>query len=353
MRFVPLSDVQEGMALGRTLYGANGEILLSKGTVLKDKFIRRIHDLQYNGIYIEDDVSEGMDINELVDPEVKQKAVKVMKTAFHRIEKGLNHTETSKKEIQAIVDTILEDIMSNKDIIVNIIDLKMYDDYTFHHSTNVAILATVLGIACKLNKKDLYELCMAGILHDIGKVTVPDHILNKKEKLTDEEWQEMQKHAENGYRILKEKFQLPTKAYIGVLQHHERYDGTGYPHGKKGRDISLFGRILNIADVYDALTSDRPYRKGWPPAEALEFLMGNGGVHFDPHLVQIFYQKISPYPVGTVVCLSNNKKGIVKKNCEGLGLRPLVRIIQEDNQKVSPYDIDLSQPKNNAIAIIM
>jgi HD-GYP domain-containing protein (c-di-GMP phosphodiesterase class II) len=187
---------------------------------------------------------------------------------------------------------------------------------------------------------------MASLLHDIGKMFIPQEILNKKGKLTDEEYEIVKTHSFKGYQILKENAEFSYYSSIGVLHHHEKYNGTGYPFELKGNKISILGRIIAIADVYDALISDRPYRKSLFPSEALEYIMGGGGTFFDTEIVRFFTKIVAPYPIGTGVLLSNNSTGIVIKNYRDCCMRPVVKIIKQGDELITPYFIDLKNDSN-------
>jgi HD-GYP domain-containing protein (c-di-GMP phosphodiesterase class II) len=225
------------------------------------------------------------------------------------------------------------------------IDLRAYDDYTFYHSVNVGVLSVTVGAALGLNKKQLHNLCLAALLHDIGKVFIPKEIVNKPEKLTDEEFKIIKTHSIKGYEYIREKFDIPVSSYIGVLQHHERYDGTGYPFSIEGNKISMFGKIIAASDVYDALVSSRPYRKAVLPSEAMEYIMGGSGSYFDALIVNTFTQRIAPYPVGTCVLMSDGRCGIVVENYYNCCLRPKIKVVAHYPTKVEPYFIDLKNDR--------
>lgn len=330
MRFVPAYCIRDGMVLGQTLYGPSGEVLLRNGTIIKDSYIEKIQSLGYNGAYVEDDLSKDIEVHEIISAELKNKTVNILKNTFIQIEKKDSASKNKNiKKMKALVDSIFNEISSHDNFMVNMIDIKIFDDYTFFHSTNVTILSVVIGIAFGLEKKELLELGMSALLHDIGKVFIAKDILNKNGPLTDVEFNSMKDHPIKGYEHLKDVLSISTKAYVGVLQHHEKYDGQGYPHGKSGKDISLFGRIIAIADVYDALTSDRPYRKAMLPSEAMEYIMGSGGGQFDHELVKLFAKKVAPYPVGSYVYLSDKKECLVVENYEECCMRPKVKVIRD------------------------
>jgi HD-GYP domain-containing protein (c-di-GMP phosphodiesterase class II) len=356
MRFVPTSCLRSGMRLCKTLYGKNNEVLLTTGTILTETYINRILLLKYNGVYIEDDLSKDIEVVNIISDELKQKAVRGIKDIF--IQNSLNQPKGKQLKhcriasTKLLVENIVEEILNNNKLMINMVDLKVFDEYTYYHSVNVTVLSIVLGVALNLNKEELHKLGLGALLHDIGKVFIPVEILNKPAKLTPDEFEVMKSHAEVGYKHVKENYDLPVKSYVGILQHHEKYDGNGYPDGKSGEQIYLFGRIISICDVYDALTSDRPYRKGMLPSEAMEYIMGGSSVLFDPNLVRIFMTKVAPYPVGMCVKLSNKYSGIVLENYENFCMRPRLRIYKKDEIEVEPFELDLTNPQNNGITIV-
>lgn len=248
---------------------------------------------------------------------------------------------------KAIVQDIIEQIIENKGITVNMIDLKTYDDYTYYHSVNVGVLSLVLGVALGRNRPTLYKLGVGALLHDIGKMFIDKDIIDKPDSLTPEEYEEVKKHPTLGYEYLvNSNLDLPISGLIGILQHHERNDGSGYPDGLCGKEIHEFGRIIAIADVFDAMTSDRPYRPGMMPSEVMEYLMGGAGTLFDPELVYLFTRKVAAFPLGTCVLLSNGLTAIVVKNYEDCCLRPKVKIIRSDD--AHPLYFDLKNDRNLA-----
>lgn len=350
MRYVPIKYIKEDMVLAKTLYGYNGEILLTIGVPILSTYIKKLYELGFAGLYIKDKLSEDITVADVISEELKMKTINSLRS--------LMRNNISKQEIQAslkiigkqIVD-IVDEISINEDTMINMVNLKVASEYTFYHCVDVCVLSIVLGVALNFNKEDLYLLGTASLLHDVGKIYTPNDILDKPGKLTYEEFQIIKKHSGNGYKYVKENLNINDKVYTGIYQHHERYDGTGYPLNIKGKEISLFGRIIAIADVYDALISDRPYRKGVLPSDAIEFIMGSSDSMFDQQLVKTFCTKLAPYPIGTCVKLSNGLIGIVVENYSSNCLRPSVKVIQEDNELVEPYLINLKQSDYNVTII--
>lgn len=339
MRYLHMNQVSEGMVLGKPLYGIEAEMLLAENVILKEEYIQRMKELGITGVYIKDEFSEEVEIPEIIKPELKFKTMQTLKRLFV----GDQHSEQAYEDLQGMLDEIVEQIMGSRDVQVNLIDLKVYDEYTYFHSMNVALYAVVTGCGLGLSKRDLHLLGLAGALHDIGKKFISKEILNKKGRLTKEEFDEIKKHPLLGYHYIRDKFNIPSKACIGILQHHERFDGKGYPGSKVGEEASLFGRILAVSDVYDALLSKRPYHDPILPSEGLEYILANSGLQFDPKVVRAFSKRVATYPLGTEVKLSNDQRGIVVKNYVDFNLRPRVKIFT--NSKTPVY-IDLKDDKN-------
>jgi len=351
MRFVPVVGLMEGMTVGKSLYDVNHKLLLSKGNMITRTYIERIQYLGYQGIYIDDELSKDIEVKDVIRDELRMKAIQSLKDAFIYTDLETKGGQKKVKEkidvTKMLITNIVEDILENKDTMVNLIDLKFFDDYTFFHSVNVAVLSVLVGVELGLSREQLFNLGLAAILHDIGKIFIDKEILNKPTKLTASEYAVMKKHSEYGYNYLKETYEIPSASYVAVLQHHEQYDGNGYPEGKSKDDISLLGRIICVADVYDALTSNRPYRKQLLPSEAMEYIMANGGLMFDVNLTKIFAKKVAPFPIGTYVRLSNGYLGIVTENFEEACMRPKVKIILDMNAKrVKPAVVDLRRDKS-------
>lgn len=338
-----MSQVSEGMILGKALYGIGAEMLLAENVPLKKEYIQRIKELGIIGVYIKDEFSEEVEVPEIIKPELKAKTIQALKKLFVADDIGGNNTEQAYQNLQRMLDEIVNHVVENKDIQINLLDLKVYDEYTYFHSVNVAVYAIVTGCGLGLSKQDLHLLALAGVLHDIGKKFIPKEILNKKGKLTKEEFEKIKMHSVLGYNYLKNNFNFPSKAYVGVLQHHERFDGKGYPDNRVGEETSLFGRILAVSDVYDALLSKRPYHEPILPSEGLEYILANSGRQFDPQVVLAFSRRVATYPLGTEVELSNGQKGIVVKNYVDFNLRPRIKVFSDSEP---PVYIDLKDDRN-------
>lgn len=345
MRFIPITYVQPGQRLAADLTASKNKILVRRGVVLSAPLIRKVGTLGFQGVYIDDDLSEGLEIIDVVSHDLKMKTKNEVEALFTSVETNFVSNAVMKmSSIKGLVQNIVDEIFHNRRVMLNVIDLRAYDDYTYSHSLNVAVLSIIVGITLGMSKDSLNELAMGALLHDIGKMFVDKDILNKPTKLTPEEFEHMKKHSELGYDYLKSHFDISQNSRIAALQHHEHYNGEGYPSKISGQDIHLFGRIVCLVDVYDALTSDRPYRKAMLPSDAMEYIMSGFNTLFDPEIVRALTRKVAPYPVGTILRLSTGELCIVTENHEGTGLRPVVRIV-EDN-KPTDRVIDLANDRS-------
>ncbi len=357
MRLVPIECVRQGSCLAKTIYDNDGRVLLREGVILNDALIRRIKLIKIYSIYIHDEYSDNV-IEDVIKPELRQKAVKTLKDTFVSFEKynictnNKMHNKESEfikekqqyfQSIGNIANNILEELLSQKNILINVVDIKSLDSYTYQHSVNVAVLSLVLGLQLQLNKFELYCLCLGALVHDMGKIFVPKEIIQKYDKLTDKEYAIAKEHAQKGYEYLKGSLDITAPARMIALQHHERADGTGYPEGRKASEINKLAKIVGIADVYDALTSDRPHRRALSPNEALEYIMASGSTLFDYNMVVAFSKAVVPYPDGTLVKLTNGDIAIIEQNNPNFPLRPKIRIIKSNENVNRNKHIDLME----------
>ncbi|MDR2422746.1 MAG: HD-GYP domain-containing protein, partial [Deltaproteobacteria bacterium] len=215
-------------------------------------------------------------------------------------------------EVQENVDELVESVSRNQDALTALIKLRRFDDYTYTHSLNVSVLSIASGKALGLSDDELKILGLGTMFHDLGKCRVPAFILNKPDKLTDEEFAIMKNHAALSAEILIEQnVQVDDQVIKVARHHHERMDGSGYPDHLKGGDIPYLATVCGLSDVYDALTSDRVYHKGMLPHDALKFIYGLRGTHFQPEWVDRFVQSVGIYPPGSVVELNNGHLAVV------------------------------------------
>lgn len=348
MRLKHIDMVQDGDIVAKPILLPNGNVLIGIGYKLDNRMIKRLKNIGIDRVYIEDALTSDIVPEDVIDEETRREAV----TAVHKAMTELFDVEVSKgrtvnrelgSTFRNVFNGIMSDLSRRKNVMVNLTTLHTTDGYLFHHAVNVAILAGILGMSKGYNRQQLEELGVGALLFDIGMTQLPAELWNKKGPLTEEERKLMQTHTEKGFDLLRNRFDISLLSAHCALQHHERIDGHGYPRGLKAGEIREYAQIVAIADVYDALTSVRPYRNRYKPSEALEFLMAAGSTHFDLELVKLFVQHVSIYPVATTVMLNSGQIGVVSANHPKLVHRPTVRILRESDGKevTSPYEIDL------------
>ena len=248
------------------------------------------------------------------------------------------------ERVDPVIEKMMDSVFRHVDALVPLARLKSHDNYTFDRAVANAVLMIAFARNLELDRDTTRDIALGALLQDVGMVRVPGDILAKPGRLTDTEYRVMQSHVETGQWLLAEVDGVPERALEVVTQHHERYDGTGYPNHLRGEAISLFAQMGAIADVYDALTSNRPYQQATAPTVALRKLYEWSSHHFNPTLVQGFIRTVGIYPVGSLVRLENGRLGIVLEQHQDNLLRPKLRIMYDTRKQsyMRPYDIDLA-----------
>lgn len=247
------------------------------------------------------------------------------------------------EKIEPLVENIVSSIFRQPNALLPLLHLKDHDDYTFLHSVSVCALLTSFARTLDLPREIIKEISIGALLHDVGKAKVPDHILNKPAKLTDAEFDKMKSHVVQSKIILMNTPGISQIALDVAAQHHERFDGTGYPNKLKGDEISLYGQMGAIVDVYDAITSNRVYHKGMPPTQALKKLLEWSKFHFDPKLVHAFIRSVGIYPSGSLVRLQSGRLAVVQEQCADNLLHPRVLVMFDALKRtyLAPEVVDL------------
>jgi len=277
------------------------------------------------------------------------KAVSFTEGIMNKIQQG---EKVALKKAKRMMVSLVDHIIDQEQFLLGMTSIKNYDEYTYHHCVNVSILSVSLGQRLGLNMKQLTELGMVALFHDIGKVKIPSQILNKTVKLTDEEWQVIKKHPIEGVRrLLKMKYVdfISIRSAIVAFEHHMFYNHTGYPQVKKNHPLDLFSRIVSLADQYDAMTSARVYsRIPMSPDKALNLMIKQAGSQLDPLLLQFFINMVGIYPIGTLVMLDSKEIGLVYENNPGFINRPRILIVTDSSgNQVDAFSLDLAEKNND------
>ncbi|MGM8060194.1 HD-GYP domain-containing protein [Vogesella indigofera] len=274
---------------------------------------------------------------------IKSQAHALVKTVMQDVRLG---RAVELEQVEPMIESITESVLSNSGALLTLLRIKNKDDYTFLHSVSVGTLMIAFCRSVGMDMETIHLAGLGGILHDTGKALVPDEVLNKPGRLTEEEFDIIKRHPRDGFDILSRTEGISEIPLDITLHHHERVDGSGYPHNLKGDTISTLAKMAAIVDVYDAITADRCYHKGMAPTDALRKIFEWSKYHFDPKLVQAFMRCVGIYPVGTLVLLESGKLGVVIEQHDSNLLTPKIKVMfsSKSNTYLQPEIIDLSRP---------
>ncbi len=325
----PLDEVKPGMEIGRMVLTRDKKIVLSEGTILSQSMIEGLKFWDISTVFIKELLSDEPDIDFSIPETLQQKkfyadyddTVHALKESFAKIR---FFKEVPLAAIRELTNNSIDPLVNSTGVINHIHMIRRQDDYTFHHSVNVAVICGVLGKWLGLAEQDLQDLMLAGLLHDVGKTQIPLEILNKPGKLTPEEMEIMRLHTIRGYRLVCDIPNLPMGVAYGVFQHHERFDGSGYPLGVASDKIHDYAKIIAIADIYDAMTSDRVYHRKITPFAVVDMILEEMFHKLDPEIGIVFLNNIRDFFVGNIVELSDGRQAEVIYLGHFLASRPVV-----------------------------
>jgi len=347
MRRVYLNRLEPGMILAKTIFSPSGQVLLSEGVVLNEKYISRLNEFGVLYVFIKTPAAESTSLPETVGERTRIDCQTQVKKCFHELVKG---DKICIYDISKQVSSILDELLTHPNVIFELSHIQTHSEQTFSHSVNVCILSLLAGITLGFNQNQLRDLGIGAILHDIGKTLLAQNILLKN-KLPSGEKTNFEKHPVFGFDILRQYNELNLLAAHIAFQHHEHFDGQGYPRGLKGHEITEFARIVAYADLYDNLTTDYLDRKGCKPWEALKKLKESIGTKLDPELSDAFMNNIVLYPAGSIVEMKTGEMGIVLRNSRYNLTRPVVRLVVDSNKvPLKPFiEVDLKENRNYSI----
>lgn len=381
IKLIPIEKLQPGMYIHDLNCGwMEHSFLRNRFAVKSDEDVTKVRELGVHEIYI--DTAQGLDVeeaptqeeaahkvDEVLEAIATDAAAPVRRVSVQReVERARNlHSEANRivrdmmgdirlgkqiqlEQIEPLVERIVDSIFRQQDAMLPLARLKDHDEYTFQHSVSVCTLMTSFARTLKLPRDIIHEIAVGALLHDVGKAKVPDDILNKPAKLTDAEFVKMKSHVVQSKIILQGTPGISQIALDVAAQHHERFDGTGYPNKLKGDEISLYGQMGAIVDVYDAITSNRVYHKGMAPTEALRKLLEWSKFHFNPTLVQAFIRAVGIYPTGSLVRLESRRLAVVQaQNPENL-MQPVVKVIfHTRGYYLTPETVDLRHSQDRIV----
>lgn len=341
MKEINIRDLKPGMLVGKPVYNENGVCLVAENFSLNDKSIERIQKLNQIKIWINDDY---VVIRDYLANELKLRVIKCFESTCtsYSSKKVVSDDEKLAKQ-KSIVEGVVKDVTCDTECIKLLNDLKTSNEKTYLHSVEVARISLITGINLNLKESELIILCKAALLHDIGKVESSKSASHSSRIHFDK----TKSHPKLGYEKLKETKKFNSLVYVSVYQHHERYDGNGYPRYIKNKDITLFAKIISVANFFSNLLIGNTSKEPYSISEALECLYTDSSRQFDPKILKIFVSKLPVYEIGQIIKLSSGDKAVVIHNNEACISRPIVRIFNEN--KTLGSEIDLSEIFNVTI----
>ncbi len=333
MNEIKLGELKLGDQLEEAVFSKDGNLLLNKGTVVSYEILSKLknHDVDFYNTITR--ISGEHQPENVLNTRDYEKSVETVKRVF---EKVLSQDQTGIKGkipddqvdmVVGVVEVMLKEINSREELLYSMTKLMDTDDYTYKHSVNVSILSILTAKAMDFSDEEIKEIAIGALLHDIGKAKVGSEVIQKPSALKGNEREEMRKHPEYGYEIVKDVEGLPYSVKQIVRHHHEKLDGTGYPMGLKGMEIPKYVRLVTVCDMYDAMTTNRIYRKRMPVYTALEILMKDAVYKIDREVYRKMTSTICVFPVGVGVILSDGRVGIVSSYTHQNPTRPKVKVI--------------------------
>ena len=349
MRVVPLQEDLVDAVLAMPIYGAEGKLLLEKGVRLTPGSISSLKRRGFTRVAIQDELLKDVEATDTIHEKTMQSAIGSLGAVASNI---LNGTRGDIEPIREALDSIIEDVRDNPTVAIGLYSMCSFDETIYAHGINVCMLSIAIAEGMRLPESTVQQVGMGGLLHDMGTVLIPKRILDKPTSLTDDEYSLVTTHPMKGFEMLQTCYDLGTVAAHAALNHHERLDGSGYPRGLKGDSIPLIGRIVAVADVYDAMVSARPQRRGHLPESVRGYLQENRDKLFDGDAVDAMLRRVAAYPIGTILSLEGGFVAVVVRQDPRDTNRPVIRVVSGPGIK-EIQDIALCDRPDLAVNMIL
>lgn len=348
MRRTSLADLVPGMIVARTVFDSNSRPLLVQNALLTQEYITRLHELGIGSVYVKDGLAD-IEVPQIISDKVFSAVSSDLHQSLNRL---TNQRSIDVKSLKRSVALLIEDIISNRNLLIQLEDIHTYNDYLLFHSINVAVFSIMTGLTMGYPEGNLSDLGIGALLHDLGMIFLDPAILDKPGELTPIEREQVKQHTEFGFNILRTNREIPTTAAHIAYQHHEQLDGMGYPRHLSRKQILEYAKIAAIADTFDAIVSDRPYRKGYSMTEGVLVLKKLANTHFDPEIVEAFSSNVAIYPVGSLLHLNTGHIAVVTSITKLNSTRPVIHVVGDQRGRLlqQPFEIDLM--KTNDVKIV-
>ncbi len=342
MRLASLNNLNGNEILGKPIYDDSGRILLAQGIKLTSVYAQKLKNMGILSVYIDDEISKDVIIEETISEKTRQKSKHAINDIMNKYYK---YGKVKNEGIQQSVNSIIDEILANREFMINISEIRTKDDEIHSHSVNVCVLATLIGIHLGYNMLKLKDVAIGAMLHDIGKIKIlgDKKLVQERTKTGDLEQYIKEMHPKIGYDFLSQQNMCTAVAKVGVLMHHEKVDGSGYPLGLQEKEIHEVALLISVCNIFDNMVSGYDGFEPKPIYEILEFLVGMAGTHFNGNIVNKFIAHIAAFPSGSGVRLNTNERCLVVRQNQSFPLRPVVKVLYgRNNEKITEaYEIDL------------
>lgn len=351
LRFLTLAQVKPGQFLARTLYDEQCRILLKAGVELKTEYIERFKKLGLTGIYVRDEFTDMLDLADVVSEKTQMEAYRAIREVMCEVSAD---TGIHSREVMDTVKNLIDEIISSRKHLLTLNDLRMAGTYAMGHGVSVCITAVRIGLTLGYDQLKLKQLGIGALLHDVGKGKLDQAILSKS-RLTLEEQNIIKRHTTEGFELIRANGEFSGLSAHVAFQHHEKYDGAGYPRGLKGEEITEYSRIVAVANVYDNLTHERHGQTRLLPHEAIDIMVNGMPGHFDPEMLTLLSRTIAIYPVGCQVKLNTGEICVVVRTHRDFPTKPAVRLIRNANRsdEANEVEYELAQHKERFVVEVL
>lgn len=341
MQKLLINNVEEGMIIGEDVYNKYDVLIVSSGTIISENIYSKLINTNLTYINIIEKNIEGVSKVVIVKKDIQlayNKTVKSFKKLFDTAKLG---KQILSSQVRTILLPLMDQIENNSSMAKKLWQIESCDEYTYDHSVTVSLTAALLAKWLNMSDSEILKVATSGLLHDIGKCNIPDEILKKPDKLSDDEFKVMKTHTTLGYIMLKHGKEFDDDILAGIYQHHEKCDGKGYPNNLREDDIHIYGRIIAIADVYSAMTANRIYRTKMSPFLVAKLILENSFGYLDPEMTRIFLNNISNFYVGTLVKLNDGRIGTVVMINKNEPYRPLIQVDDDYIDLSKDYNLQI------------
>lgn len=339
MTLTSTKAIEPGMIVMKDIFNSDGRVLITRGTELTQRYIEHLRKFNIYEVEVFDTKNKVAEL--IIDPidVIKQE----LTLECNLLIRKLVRINAKNRDIMLLIEEFIRHLLDHDQILKSVLKIKAIGDGTIHNSLQVMIISLATGIQMDFSKAKLHMLAMASLLYDTGKMFLSEKLLLSVDTYSDEDIKQIKEHAKLGYHQLIQDY--PEEIALVALQHHERYNGSGYPQGLYNKDIHVFARIVAVADAYITLKSpSNMYQKPFEPNEAMEYLLGSGGMLFDPTVTRAFSEVVAVYSLGSMVMINNGTIGVVSNIHRNVNLRPVIKtILDKDKKTISQQEIDLGK----------